>query len=86
MLAQHSAFAKEGETRERREGIEHAEERLEVALVATSKARDETKTAKKKALMSEGNKIAKVGRRWHEVGKLIKQLQQLVAAGAVLSK
>lgn len=63
--------------------MEDAEEKLRVAQVATSKARDDGKTENEERLKYKVDYVAEVGRMHNEIGKLTKQLcHQIVSAAA----
>lgn len=86
MSAKHSALAKTEEARRCCEGLEVAEERLEVAKIAANKARNDAKTAKEEASKFDADYIAEMGTRQEEVGGSAKHLRQQVTSAASGSK
>lgn len=71
--ALHCAFAKVVEGCKRREKFEDSKERLGVAQIATSKARENSKVVREEASMFEADCVAEVGRKQNTLGELTKQ-------------
>lgn len=86
MSAQCSTLVKAKEARKFHKKLEDIEERLGVAQLVMSKARDSAKTAKKEASEFEAEYVTEVGRRKDEVGELSRQIRQQVTSATAESK
>lgn len=86
LSAQHSVLEKIRKARKCRGELEDAEERLGVAQIATSKARDDDKVAREKVFKIEADYVNKATRRQNEVDEWTRTLRQLAASAAARLK